>query len=113
MCRSVTDAAIILGAIAGKDQRDPYTLQQPDTIPDYTKALDLNALKGVRLGVPRALCAKANATVAAAFDAALGIIRGLGATVVDPADIPATDEFLASAAETENVVLMSDFKVFL
>jgi amidase len=51
MCRSMTDAAIVLTAIAGKDSNDNFTLAQPDTVPDYTKALNTSALQGVRIGV--------------------------------------------------------------
>lgn len=113
MCRSVSDAAILLTAIAGRDSRDPYTLTQPEIVPDYLKALNPDALRGVRFGVPRALCKKAKENITAAFVAAVDIIRGLGATVVDPADIPGTEEYLASVAHVENIVLMTDFKVRL
>lgn len=43
--RSVTDAAIVLGAMAGRDPTDNFTLAQPLKVPDYTKALDKNGLK--------------------------------------------------------------------
>src|SRR3989454_6942670 len=51
--RSVTDAAILLGALAGADPGDPATAGAPSTVPDYTKALDPNGLKGARIGVVR------------------------------------------------------------
>ena len=51
MTRSVTDAAIVLSVIAGKDPKDNFTLAQPDTVPDYTKALNTSALQGARIGV--------------------------------------------------------------
>ncbi|KAK7062779.1 hypothetical protein VNI00_000268 [Paramarasmius palmivorus] len=44
--RSVSDAAIVLSVIAGKDPNDNFTLAQPDTVPDFTLALDANALQG-------------------------------------------------------------------
>ncbi|KAF9442738.1 amidase signature enzyme, partial [Macrolepiota fuliginosa MF-IS2] len=53
MTRSMTDAAIVLSVIAGKDPNDNFTLAQPDVVPDYTKALNKNALRGKRIGVPR------------------------------------------------------------
>src|SRR5207248_5739964 len=56
MARTVTDAAILLGAIAGPDPRDPATLNIPTKIyRDYTQFLDANGLKGARIGVLRKL----------------------------------------------------------
>lgn len=46
--RTVEDAAITLGAIAGYDPKDPYTWNTP--VPDYTRSLDGN-IKGIRVGV--------------------------------------------------------------
>ena len=46
--RTVEDAAITLGAIAGADPKDPYTWNTP--VPDYRRGLDGN-IQGVRVGV--------------------------------------------------------------
>ena len=46
--RTVEDAAITLGAIAGHDPKDPYTWDTP--VPDYRQALD-GDIKGLRVGV--------------------------------------------------------------
>ena len=46
--RTVEDAAITLGAIAGYDPKDPFTWQDP--VPDYRHALDGN-LHGIRIGI--------------------------------------------------------------
>ena len=48
MSRTVEDAAITLGAIAGYDPKDPYTWNA--TVPDYRKALD-GGIRGIRAGV--------------------------------------------------------------
>ncbi|KAH9942367.1 amidase signature enzyme [Epithele typhae] len=109
MARSVADAAVVLGAIAGRDPRDNFTLAQPAVVPDFTKALNADALKGVRLGVPRMLFAHSNSVVVAAFNATLDVIRGLGATIVDPADFPDIAELWAS--RNESIVTRTDFKV--
>ncbi|TBU57899.1 amidase signature enzyme [Dichomitus squalens] len=109
MARSVTDAAIVLSAIAGRDPRDNFTFAQPPIVPDFTKALNADGLKGVRLGVPRKLFSRTNSNVVAAFNASLDTIRGLGATIVDPADLPDFTELEASNNET--IVLDTDFKV--
>ena len=108
MCRNVADAATILSVIAGRDPLDNVTLAQPEHVPDFTKALNRNALNGVRLGVPR-LFLPPDANIVAAFNASLEIIKGLGATIIDPAEFPDADEILASNNET--TVLNVDFKV--
>lgn len=56
MTRTVTDAAKVLSVIAGRDEADSYTAYRAAQEPlDYTNFLDLNALKGKRIGVLRAL----------------------------------------------------------
>jgi Asp-tRNA(Asn)/Glu-tRNA(Gln) amidotransferase A subunit family amidase len=44
MTWSLSDAAIGLSVIAGKDHNDNFTLAQPPIVPDYTKALKKDAL---------------------------------------------------------------------
>jgi len=61
-------------------------------VPDYTKALNKNALKGKRIGVPRIVFLNDSITgndpfINIAFEKALDVIKGLGATVVDPANL--------------------------
>jgi amidase len=108
MCRSVADATLLLSFIAGPDPRDEATLHQPGIFPDYMKALDKNALKGARLGVPRAFIRNVK-TIEATFNSFLDIFRALGAEIVDPAEFPATEELLTSKAE--QLVLAADFKI--
>ncbi|KAI0062487.1 amidase signature enzyme [Artomyces pyxidatus] len=108
IARSVTDAAIILSFIAGRDSLDEFTLAQPENVPDFTKALKPDGLKGVRLGVPR-LFQSEDPNITAAFDAALDIIRGLGATVVDPAEFSGAEELLNNP--NEKIVMTTEFKV--
>ena len=109
LCRSVADAAVVLSIIAGRDPLDNFTLAQPATVPNYTQALNASALQGVRLGIPRALFATRDPNIIAAFNATLDNFRNLGATLVDPANLPDTAEFQASGNET--IVLNTDFKV--
>ncbi|KAG2076379.1 amidase signature enzyme [Suillus decipiens] len=108
LCRSVTDATLLLNSIAGPDARDEATLHQPGVIPDYMRALDKNTLKGARLGVPRAFIRDVK-TIEKTFNSSLDIFRALGAEIVDPADFPATKELLTS--EAEELVLTVDFKI--
>ncbi|KAJ3914491.1 amidase signature enzyme [Lentinula edodes] len=117
MARSITDAAIVLSLIAGKDPNDNFTLAQPPIVPDYTKALNPNALIGARIGVPRKVFLDGSdltgngseSAIGLAFEKALDVIRDLGATVVDPADLPSAEEIARSNNET--VVLDTDFKI--
>ena len=51
MAKSVEDAAILLGAIAGRDEMDGTTPDVP--VPDYAARLEGADMKGVRIGVPR------------------------------------------------------------
>ena len=51
MTKSVEDAAILLGAIAGHDEMDGTTPKDP--VPDYTAALAGATMKGVRIGIAR------------------------------------------------------------
>jgi amidase len=54
MARTVKDAAIFLGALAGVDPQDSFTLASKGKAEaDYTKFLDANGLKGKRLGVEK------------------------------------------------------------
>ena len=110
MCRSVADCAIVLAAIAGRDPRDNYTLNQPEKVPDYTTALRKDGLKGVRIGVPRKVLKEVDANILIAFNSAVDQIRALGATVVDPADFQEEWDY-EEVREREEVVLCGDFKV--
>ncbi|KAL7284768.1 hypothetical protein ACG7TL_002075 [Trametes sanguinea] len=93
----------------GRDPRDNFTFAQPPVVPDYTKALKADGLKGVRLGVPRKFLTRVNGNILSTFNASLDIIRSLGATIVDPADFPDFAELEASRNET--IVTQTDFKV--
>jgi amidase len=49
----LNDDPLSILVIAGPDPNDNFTLAQPTPVPDFTKALNKNALKGKRIGVPR------------------------------------------------------------
>lgn len=81
LARTVEDTAIVLGAIAGYDPADAVTVPMP--VPDYRVALR-EGIAGLRVGVPRvALWALLDDEVRTAAEAALAMLAGLGATVVD------------------------------
>jgi len=79
LARTVEDAALVLQALAGHDPSDPGSLQRP--IPDYRVTLGQD-LRGLRIGVLRHHWEDdipASADMRAAMDAALDVLRGLGA----------------------------------
>jgi amidase len=103
MARSVTDAAILLGILEGTpDANDPATTacrRVPKN--DYTKFLKRGALKGARIGIPRAYFYDPIAALtsggdrgglspeqAAVMADAIAVLKTRGAVIVDPADIP-------------------------
>jgi amidase len=85
MARSVTDAAILLGALTGVDPKDPQTSESVGKAKsDYTPYLKLDALQGARLGYyaePNASTAS-GAEQLAIFNQALDVLRAEGATVL-------------------------------
>ena len=107
MTKSVTDAAILLGVLEGTpDPNDPATVNcaRPPK-GDYTQFLKADALKGARIGIPRAffydpillpdegiprggLKPEQMQVMAEAID----LLRRKGAVIVDPADIPSVTD---------------------
>jgi amidase len=76
----VTDAAIVLGVIAGFDPNDPATaacLTPGNCWKDYTKFLDANAMHGARIAVP-----PFPANRATVMNNAIAVLQAHGATVV-------------------------------
>ncbi len=107
MARTVTDAAILLGALEGasSDPNDPATSRcasphGPEGR-DYTRFLDDGALQGARIGIPRGFFydkvtppgekevrGGIDADRARVMDEAIAVLRSKGAVVVDPVEIP-------------------------
>jgi len=106
MAKTVTDVAIMLGALEGAapDPNDPATSTcTPPAGRDYTPFLKADGLKGARIGIPRAFFydrvavpgAKdqqqrggLNPEQAKVMADAIDVLTKLGAVIVDPADIP-------------------------
>src|SRR6187455_2077107 len=91
MCRTVADTARILDAIAGYDPKDPYTALSVGRTPQttYLSATTSRSLAGLRIGVVREylnrqLLAKADEESVDLIERAIGVLKKLGATVVDP-----------------------------
>lgn len=110
MARTVSDAAILLTALAGIDSRDSATVSSKGhASPDYTKFLNADGLKGARIGVMRERYFGFNDSVDALMEAAIKDIRKLGAVVVDPVNIPTNGKY----DDTELEVLLYEFKADL
>jgi amidase len=99
----VTDAALVLGAIAGPDPRDAATQDAP-TI-DYARHLDADGLRGARIGVLRDSLTEHPATDAI-FEQALTTLTARGAVLVDPLTAPLPAQF----SDDELRVLLCEFK---
>jgi amidase len=109
MCRTVTDAAILLGALSGVDPRDDATKASAGkSFADYGKFLDANGLKGARIGVHRKAFGFSD-SVDKLINDCLDIMKRRGATIIDPADIPTQGKFDDSELE----VLLYEFKADL
>jgi len=109
MARTVSDAVILLGILTGQDIRDPATAESRDkALSDYTRFLDKDGLKGMRLGVARKYFGF-NDQVDKLMSERLEDLKRLGAILVDPADIPTSGKFDASELE----VLLYEFKADL
>ena len=117
MARTVTDAAILMGVLESPavDPNDAATSTcTPPPNRDYTPFLKADALKGVRIGVPRAFFYDAvtppgekesqgglNAEQAKVMTEAIALLKAQGAEVVDPADVPS----LVATAPNDNFLL--------
>lgn len=93
MARTVRDAAILLGALAGVDARDPgAAIARPSDASefplDYTRALDVHGLRGARIGVARKLYRERPAGAKLVQEQCLEALKQGGATLIDPIELP-------------------------
>jgi amidase len=109
MARTVRDAAILLGALAGSDSRDAATAEANAKLhQDYTQFLDPNGLKGARIGVARKYFGFSD-SVDALMNHVIDEMKSAGAVIVDPADLESFGKF----DDTELLVLMYELKADL
>jgi len=107
MARTVTDAALLLGAITGVDPRDPATAASQDKlVSDYTQFLQADGMRGARIGVARKLFGF-HPQVDILMESCLELMKQLGAELIDPVDLE--EKF----SETEMEVLLYEFKADL
>ncbi len=83
MARTVTDAAILLGALSGVDEDDAITkLSGGKTSTDYSKYLDANGLQGKRIGIEKSYL-KVHEAVDPLFQKAIEQLKSKGAEIVE------------------------------
>lgn len=106
MARTVTDAAILLGLLTGIDPADSITKQsEGKSFTDYTPYLEINALKGKRIGIERKPQGN-NPSLNAVLKNALDILKQNGAEIIE---IDYNDK-INVLGNSENELLQYEFK---
>lgn len=113
MTRTVADAAILLGVLAGVDPRDAASgASQGKSATDYTPFLDPGGLKGARIGVARRLFGFSSA-VDRLMESAIDVMKRSGAVIIDPADVPASGVLEESELEVLKYEFKADLNAYL
>jgi amidase len=108
MARTVTDAAILLGAMIGRDKTDSVTnVAEKKAAKDYTKFLDAEGLKGARLGIAMQFTTRPE--MKAYFQPFIETLRGSGATLID---VTFTPDY-SKIGNDRTSVLLYEFKAGL
>jgi amidase len=106
MTRTVTDAAILLGALAGADPEDTITNESKGkSHPDYTRFLDANGLQGKRIGVEKSFI-KGHESIDVLLQKALELMKSKGATIVE---VEVMDK-MKQIGNSEYALLQYEFK---
>lgn len=99
MARSVSDAALLLGALTGVDARDAKTRESAGQChADYTVFLDPQGLRGARIGIARD-CWPWDYKIDRVLDDAIAAMREHGATLVDGVELPDSNELWRAERE--------------
>jgi amidase len=113
MCRTLRDAAIMLGTLTGVDPEDAATgASQGKSHSDYTKFLEENGLKGARIGVARKYFGFSDG-VDRIMAEAIDVMKRQGATIVEPADIETFGKFDESESLVLDYELKADIEKYL
>jgi amidase len=114
LCRTVADAAALLGVLAGPDPRDSATLDAAGHIEsDYTKFLDRSGLRGAKIGVARERFFGYSDVTDRLAEAAIDVLRREGAIIVDPANIPNAGTYDDAELEVLLFELKADLNAYL
>lgn len=109
LARTVADAAALLGALAGVDDRDPGTkASREKALKNYARYLKKDGLRGARIGVAREM-AGTDARVLKIYDACIAAMKQAGALIIDPVVVPHFKDY----GKSEVDVLLYEFKTDL
>ena len=113
MARTVSDAAILLGAMTGVDSKDSATKgNRKRSFSNYARFLDRDGLKGARIGVARNM-AGTNPRVIKIFEHCIAVMKHLGAVIVDPADVPKFDKLEKNELDVLHYEFKADLNKYL
>lgn len=101
MARTVRDAALLLQIMAEAGPSDS------SAIPDYSASLDKDFIRGKRIGIPRFYYRELDEEALKLTEAAIAVLRQLGAIIVDPVELP------CEHAEWSRTILQYEFKKVL
>ncbi|RLQ93781.1 amidase [Falsibacillus albus] len=105
IARTVADAALILGAMQGVDEKDPVTSSNELLEIDFMEHLKADGLKGKRIGIARSLFMKhLSESQRQVMEGAVKRLSELGAEVVEDVRIPSANK------EWKSKVLLYEFK---
>ncbi len=107
MARSVADAAAVLSAIVGQDDRDEATAEARNISNDYTQFLNPEGLSGARIGIARSLFGFSPETDNV-INGALQAISDAGATLIDKVEFPDID--MKAAGDASFQVMLYELK---
>lgn len=106
MARTVKDAAILLSVLTGVDANDEVTKEsEGKAAADYTTFLDVNALKGKRIGIEKKFLS-GHEGIVELYKKSIETLKSLGAEVVELELLNA----ISDAASGEYTVLQYEFK---
>ncbi|MEK3835472.1 MULTISPECIES: amidase family protein [unclassified Paenibacillus] len=98
MARTVKDAALLLNVLA--ESADFSS----SAVPDYSAGLELHALAGKRIGIPRFYYKDLDHEALDMMESAIAVLRELGAEIIEPVELPCQD------AEWKATILQYEFK---
>lgn len=107
MARTVKDAAILLGVLAGVDNEDSVTIESKGKAEkDYSKFLDKNSLKNKRIGIEKFFLKGKHEGVVALYQQAIDELKKQGATIIEIELLKQTNPL----GEAEFTILQYEFK---
>jgi amidase len=113
MARTVRDAAVLLGALAGSDPHDSATAEASGRkLSDYTTCLDSDGLRGARLGIARSYFG-AHPKVDALVNSLLDVMKGRGAELIDPVDLKKRSEQDEAEIQVLRYEMKADMNAYL